>query len=460
MHHATTSSHLLDGPIHSASPTETIPARLDERTTSDSTPDSSSIGSSIATMDYPYPSIPGTSAFTPRPLPRDGSLPEELVNPPMPTRGGKNMFAYWHTGIQSLKPYLMRNVLAWYQRYSSLGWNIYVLDRQDGSPLNVSRFIDLSDPEVVPDVMRDGGSVTGQYSAQHSSDLVRWPLLLKYGGAYLDVGVIMFGDMDRLWEEHIANPDSPFDYAGFTMGDAPDAISIVNFWMMSTPDNPLMQRAHRIFLKLWEGKTDTTGAHANPLVSHVPLLRVPDNLTQSDDGKDAMTIDDAAMTDYAVQIQAMGSAQRWFDEEGKWDGPSYVQHKCYLLSMIQHAYVNEQLSGWDSAKQHQIFLTPLPPTVNSEETETQRLGRQIVEESVAGSWVLKLAHGFSARLFGKPTLGMLWRDDEGSDCKEGTYGGWLRWATVNSRPERTPEALGIMRYEPTMRGSLEAMLKC
>lgn len=48
-----------------------------------------------------------------------------------------------------------------------------------------------------------------------------------------------------------------------------------------------------------------------------------------------------------------------------------------------------------------------------------------------GSWVLKLVYGFFVRLFGKLMLGMLWRDDEGSDCKEGIYGGWLRWVMVN-----------------------------
>jgi hypothetical protein len=378
----------------------------------------------------------------------------------MPIRGGKNVFAYWHTGIKSMKPYLLYNILAWYQRYSDLGWNIYVLDRVDGSPLNVSHFIDLSDPEVVPDVMRDGGSVTGQYSAQHSSDLVRYPLLLRYGGVYMDVGMLLFGDMDRLWEEYIATADSPLDFAGFTMAEGPDAVSIVNFWMMCGPDNPLVERAHRIFVKLWEGRTSTTGAHAHPLVSHVPLLRVPPNLTQSGDGdgKGKMDIDDEAMTDYAVQIQAMGAAQRWVDEEVGWDGPTYVREKCHLLSMIQHAYVNEQLTGWDSAKQHHLFLT-LIPDENTEETKDQRLARQVVEESVASSWALKLAHGFSARLFGAPTLGMLWRDDEGSDCKQGTYGGWLRWATVKLRQKERLERLIIGPFEPTMRGSLDAMLK-
>jgi hypothetical protein len=172
-----------------------------------------------------------------------------------------------------------------------------------------------------------------------------------------------------------------------------------------------------------------------------------------------MAIDDVAMTDYAIQIQCMGSAQRWLDEEDDWDGPSYVRTKCHLLSMVHHAYVNEQLTGWDSAQQHLLFLTPLPSSPdNSEETADQHLARSVVEKCVAKSWALKLAHGFSARLFGKPTLGMLWRDDEGSDCKEGTYGGWLRWAAVNLRQEASLEMLKIEEYDPTMRGSLETML--
>ena len=321
-----------------------------------------------------YPAIPGTSAFNPRTLPEDGSVPVALTKPPMPKRGGKNIFAYWHTGIHTLKPYLLRNILSWYQRYDSLGWNIYVLDTIEGSPLNVSRYIDMSDPEVVPEVLRRKPSVTGQYSAQHSSDLVRYPMLLKYGGVYLDTGMILFGDMDKLWEDHVGNTDSPIDYAGFAMGDTPDAISIVNFCMMCTPDNPLVQRAHSIFLKLWEGRTDTTGAHAHPLVSHVPLLRVPPNVVQNGEGKDKMAIDDEAMTDYAVQIQAMGTAQRWLDEEANWNGPEYVLNKCWLLSMIRHAYVNEQLTGWDSAKQHLIFQTPFPtsaPQTTSPRTHAQ-----------------------------------------------------------------------------------------
>jgi len=41
------------------------------------------------------------------------------------------------------------------------------------------------------------------------SGLVRWPLLLKYGGVYADVGMIQIGDLDRLWCETVGDPASP-----------------------------------------------------------------------------------------------------------------------------------------------------------------------------------------------------------------------------------------------------------
>ena len=120
-------------------------------------------------------------------------------------------------GIQNLPPYLLRNVLAWYRRLSPLGWKVYVLDVVPGSPLNVSNFIDTTSADVVPDAFRST-ALAGEYKAQHTSDLVRFPLLLKYGGVYMDVGILLYGDLDKLWTEHISNPESPIDFSGFTMG--------------------------------------------------------------------------------------------------------------------------------------------------------------------------------------------------------------------------------------------------
>jgi hypothetical protein len=401
-----------------------------------------------------YPSIPDTSALNyaiAPPVSIEKPLPVILTNPPPPKVGAKNIFAFWDSGIDNLPPYLLRNVINWHRRYSPLGWTVYLLDNAAGSPLNVSNYIDTTSSEIVPEAFTKG-TLDGGYKAQHTSDLIRYPLLLRYGGVYLDAGILLFGDLDWLWTTHIANPASPYDFFGFTMGAAPD-LSIVNFTLICGPNNPLVRRAHYILLKLWEGKTNTTGTHQHPLVSHVPLLRVGKDVVVEEEGKEKMVINDEAMTDYAIQIQCMGAAQRWYDTEDGWDGPTYVREKCFLLSMIDATYIHEQITSWSGKRQHDLFALPLPKP-GEKESDDQAMARNIVERVVAEAWAIKLGHGFSAKLFGADTLGMLWRKHVGTDCGEGTYAGWLRWAEVNVKQEKGMPRMEIEPFEPTMKGVL------
>ena len=403
-----------------------------------------------------YPPIPNTSPLTYNvapPIPTTKPLSTRLTNPLPPKVGGKNIFAFWDSGIDNLPPYLLRNVINWHRRYAPLGWTVYVLDNVAGSSLNISNYIDTTSAEVVPEAFTKG-TLDGGYRAQHTSDLIRYPLLIKYGGVYLDAGILLFSDLDWLWTTQIANPDSPYDFFGFTMGNAPD-LSVVNFTLVATQNNPLVRRAHYILLKLWEGKTNTTGTHKHPLVSHVPLLRVAKEVVVKEEGKDNMIINDEAMTDYAIQIQCMGAAQRWYDAEDNWDGPTYVREKCFLLSMIDATYIHEQITSWSGKRQHELFSLQLPKS-GEEESEDQALARNIVERVVGEAWCIKLGHGFAAKLFGGDTLGMLWRKHDGTDCVEGTYAGWLRWAEVSVRQDKAMAKMEIDAFEPTMKGPLMA----
>ena len=401
-----------------------------------------------------YPHIPGTEAVPYAVLPPLSSadqLPISLTSPGSPTPGGKNIFAFWDSGIHQLPPYLLRNVVDWYRRYTPLGWTIYVLDVVPDSPLNVSRFIDTSSAAVVPAAFTDRTN-SGAYAVQHTSDLTRFPLLLKYGGVYLDVGILQFADLDRLWATTVSNPDSPIEFAGFTMGSAPD-LNIVNFAFMCGVANPLVQRAHRILLKLWEGKTNTTGMHKHPLVCHIPLMRVPQEVVIEDEGQDKMVINDAVMTDYAIQIQCMGAAQHWLDKDDHWNGPQYVRERCWLQGMAESCFAQEQTTGWNGRRQFDLLKQQLP-TADEQETEDQKAARIMVEETVAQSWCMKLGHGFTAQLFGGPTVGMLWREHVGTDCEEGTYAGWLRWAELNCVQSRMWTPMEMPVYSPTKEGSL------
>jgi hypothetical protein len=255
-------------------------------------------------------------------------------------------------------------VLEWFGRFSPLGWNIYVLDTVPDSQLNISRYIDIASPSVVPQALIDG-RLDGAQVSQHMSDLFRYPLLLKYGGVYLDVGISELGDLDGLWEKHISNPKSQYDFAGFTTGSPADGISIVNFAMVSVPDSPLVLRAHKILLKFWEDKNNST-----------------------------------------TKMRTMESAQRWFDESNSLDALKYVREKCLLSSMIEMGHGNGQ---------------PQPNLSASRQSNLE-------ESQDHSSWRLKFSDGLSAKLFGPPTLGILWRASPESNGTEGAYAGWLPWA--------------------------------
>ncbi|KAL8994205.1 MAG: hypothetical protein Q9169_005751, partial [Polycauliona sp. 2 TL-2023] len=138
----------------------------------------------------------------------DSEIDHDLLHPPPPTPSNeKNIWFFWHSGFESMHGYTQRNIRAWHRRFSKQGWVIRVLDLQPSSPLNVSNFLDTSDPDTFPRAFIEG-RVKGEYKAQHTSDFVRFPLLLRYGGVYADVGLLQIGDIDRLWDETLGDPGS------------------------------------------------------------------------------------------------------------------------------------------------------------------------------------------------------------------------------------------------------------
>lgn len=111
------------------------------------------------------------------------------------------------------------------------------------------------------------------------------------------------------------------------------------------------------------------------------------------------------------------------------------------------------MTSWSGQRQFDLLSLPLPKP-GEVETDDQAFARRIVEKLVADSWCLKLGHGFSAKLFGGDTLGMLWRKHPGSDCRDGTYAGWLRWAEVSCCRDEEVVPMDVPVYEPTMRAKL------
>ncbi|KIM42572.1 hypothetical protein M413DRAFT_26609 [Hebeloma cylindrosporum] len=351
-----------------------------------------------------------------------------------------------------MHPYTQRNIRAWHRRFSKQGWTIRVLDRLPSSPLNVANFLDISDPGTFPRAFLDG-TIGGDYAPQHTSDLVRWPLLLKYGGVYADVGLMQIGDLDRLWRETVGDPASRFEILSYNAGGVEEH-SLTNYFLASGRNNPLFARCHRLFLELWAadgGKTSTEGMHSSPLLKGVPLMG--GSFTIEEEGKKIGPEEVSRMlTDYIIQGQAMTLVMGLIDDEDGWNGPKYVAEHVYGIEYMVGSQLINDMTGWDGKKAFDLMSLSLPKEGETESAE-QKQARDIVEACLQKSFGFKLAHGLILRVFGD-TLGSLWRKHVGSDDVPGTYAHWLRHGTIYWNPDEVPTTLDFKVIEPFKRGPL------
>jgi hypothetical protein len=382
----------------------------------------------------------------------DSQVDHDLLHP-KPVSDEKNIWFFWHTGYMNMHPVSQRNIRTWHRRFSKQGWTIRVLDRLPSSPLNVANFLDISDPGTFPRAFIDG-TIGGDYAPQHTSDLVRFPLLLKYGGVYADVGMMQIGDLDHLWHNTVGDSTSRFEVLAYNVGV--EKCDLVNYFFASGRNNPLFARSHQLFLELWAadgGKMTTEGMHSSPLLKGVPLIW---NSVTSQIEEDGRTISpeevSRMLADYVVQAQVMSLVMGLVDEEGGWDGPKYVAEHVYGIEYMVGSQLINVMTGWDGKKAFNLMSLSLPKEGEVEIPE-QKQAREIVEASLQKSFGVKLAHGLVVRMIGE-TLGSLWRKHVGSDDVPGTYAHWLRHGTMYWVPDAIIPPLDFKVIEPYKRGPL------
>lgn len=382
----------------------------------------------------------------------DSEVDHDLLHP-KPVSDEKNVWFFWHTGYTHMHPYTRRNIRAWHRRFSPQGWTIRVLDRLPSSPLNVANFLDISDPGTFPRAFVDG-TIGGDYAPQHTSDLVRWPLLLKYGGVYADVGMMQIGDLDRLWRETVGNPASRFEVLSYNAGGV-EGRCLTNYFLVSGRNNPLFARCHQLLLRLWAadgGKVSTEGMHSSPLLKGIPLMGGSFTI-EEEDRKIEEEETSRMLTDYIIQGQVMTMVMGLVDEEDSWDGPKYVAEHVYGIEFMVGSQLINDITGWDGGqKAFNLMSLSLPKGGEVESTE-QKQAREIVEACLQKSFGFKLAHGLILRVY-KDTLGSLWRKHEGSDNVPGTYAHWLRHGTMYWNQDGIPPPLEFKVIEPFKRGPL------
>ena len=408
-------------------------------------------------MDLQIPTYPlpeGVHAVPPHllDLRPDDQVDHDLLNP-KPITSEKNVWFFWHAGYSNMHPYTKRNIRSWYRRLSTAGWVIRVLDRRPNSALNVTNFLDITDSGTFPRAFIDG-SIGGDYAPQHTSDLVRWPLLLKYGGVYADVGLMQLGNLDQLWNETVGNPESRFEVLSYSSGDEKHH-SLMNYFLVSRKNNILFQKCHQLLLELWAadgGRASTHGMHSSPLLKGVPMMG-DDSLTFEENGRKFSPKEVSEMlTDYIIQGQVMTMVMGLVDDEDGWDGPKYVAEHVYAIEYMVGSQLINELTAWDGPRAFKLMSLPLPKE-GEVESEEQKQAKDIVEQCLQKSFGFKLAHGLILRVMGD-TLGSLWRKHTDSDDVPGTYAHWLRHGSMYWCQDALPSTVVFPVIEPFKRGPL------
>ncbi|CAI7615842.1 unnamed protein product [Penicillium bialowiezense] len=400
----------------------------------------------------------GTHAIPPEllDLRSDTEIDFDLLHPD-PITGVKNIWFFWHSGYANMHPYTKRTVRAWHRRFTKQGWTVRIVDRQAGSKSNIAVFLDVTDRNIFPRAFADE-TLTGPYALQHTSDLVRWPLLLRYGGVYADVGMMQIGDLDSLWNNTIANADSGYEVLSYTPSGQ-DHYSLCNYLLGALPNNALFARCHRLLLTLWAadgGKTSTDGMHASPLLQGVPLMGGEFTITEEDGTFIGPAEVSRLLTDYIIQGQVATAVMGLVDSEDNWDGPAYCVKHFYAVEFMEGSQLINELTAWNGQEAFDLLSLPMP-NEGDLESEKQQKARDIVEACLTRSFGFKLAHGLILRV-NKVTLGSLWRDNPGSDVVPGTYASWLRHGIAYWNQDEVPGCVKLALLPPTKAGSCSLVI--
>lgn len=340
----------------------------------------------------------------------------------------KNVWAFWHSGFLSMRPWCRRNVINWVRRLGP-DWTVHVVDCVPGSETNVGHFVP---DEYLPNAFLHG-TMDGPSVGQHSGDIVRLPLLWLYGGVWLDAGTLLFRHIDDICWRQIEDPATSYEMAGFVLSLRPDEDAMINGFIAAKKNNPFIKRWHDIYLTMWMATTNADGFHKHPLLRHLPLLNPP--LSKS---KLELDVTMESFTDYLAHFVAFERLRKLVDPSDGFDGPKYYRENMLFAKAMQETFYVQPKTEWSGPRQLGYLATQRDGLNGSESDKVREKwleAQEFVHDALANSSTMKLSHGHPG---GKDFLADLLdkSEYENKDCEPGTFGEYLRWGSVHLNQTR------------------------
>ena len=355
------------------------------------------------------------------PLPHeDGRSDEEIFQAlcnPTPVFSEKNVWTFWDGGFVKMRPWSQRNVVGWVRQLGP-EWTVRVLDRVENSASNIFNFLDPSD---MPRCLADG-SIAGHHSGQQAADMVRLLCIHSHGGAWLDVGIVLFMHLDQVCWDALMDPNSKFEVALASADPSLMSGLAENFFIAARKGNGFIRRWKDIFLEAWKGRSDCHGIHRHALFDHLVA-----------DGHVARFLKMAseAKLDYFGAYLAYERLRLTEDPDDGFSGPNYCKNRILLLEYQEFASAAMRTHN-DGRRQLQYFATPYESEPDSKDGKA---AQEFCDYLLSQSAMMKLYHWKEEEL---PTLADLWDDPRNADadCKPGTFAAYMRYVSAHYTQRR------------------------
>ncbi|KAL2813514.1 hypothetical protein BJX63DRAFT_442865 [Aspergillus granulosus] len=248
---------------------------------------------------------------------------------------------------------------------------------------------------------------------QHSSDLIRLPLLYLYGGVWLDVEMFLFYGLDDLSWNELENPDTPYEVAACKVSMGPEILMLFNWYIAARKGSLCIKYWHEIFIAVWQGATSCEGRHRHPLLGYLPRYEPPSL------NRKMLPFIYEQFADYLAQV--------------------------FCLERLRHLTDSTtRLTDWNGHKHYELL-------------NLSRSAEALVQGVLSMSSTMKVSHGLATA--GREYLAEIWDKSENSDAdsRPGTFAVFLREAseTLKQTKELVPLKMPVVEKAVLRAGTTE-----
>ncbi|KAJ8106823.1 hypothetical protein OPT61_g9287 [Boeremia exigua] len=338
-----------------------------------------------------------------------------------PITSEKNIWTYWHSGISSMPSWCQRNIINWVRLHNS-SWTVRVLDTVPNSPNHALTWLD---PAVLPKAFVDG-TMIGPYVGPHSADFLRGAALHAHGGVWMDVGNMLFLDLDRVCWNQLADDASPYTVCAPWMLEQ----NIANHFVAGRKGDPFIKRWHDLFVHLWKDRTDFTGVIQNPLIGFMKDFKFAESEARG--FKWEFKVDEHTVLGYIGQCVAW-IRLTWLEEPQGFNGREYFKNKVLLFDVAPEDWAAEQIVGYKGEDLFKVFTTRLDADPQSEE---YKVAEEVVWRMLTKSTMQKITHGKGLTRTDACGTILDRPENEGKDQEPGTFGELLRYGGLHFEQTR------------------------